>query len=143
MKRFIRNGVILFVMCFAVLVIVHFETTLAQQFITYTGKVVSISGDFLSVQGSKGDVMYFAIGKKTNYVSAHIPAVGEWVRINYYMKGSNNVAHQVEIIPPPPPPPPPAHATTVTTPQEKESKEKKSIFSCTRCSTSRGTGEKK
>jgi len=144
MKRLIKNWMVLLMLGFAVLVMVGLEITSAQPYATYVGKVVSISGDFLSVQGSKGDVMYFAIGRKTIYVSAHIPAVGERVRISYYLKGNNNVAHQVEILPPPPPPPPPppVPTTTLTAPQE-ETKEKKSIFGCTRCSSPKGSGEKK
>jgi hypothetical protein len=128
----------------AVLLISGLKTTSAQQYFNYVGKVVSLSGKSLSVQGSKGDVMYFAIGRKTIYVPAHLPAVGERVKVSYFFRKGHNVAYQVEILPPPPPPSapqqvqpsvppsaPPAPTTTIT-PAPEETKEKKSIFGCAR-----------
>ena len=141
MRKIFRNWMGLFVVVFAVLVIVGLGTTSAQQYFTYIGRVVSISGGFLSVQGSGGDVMHFAVGRKTIYVSGQMPTVGARVKVTYFMGKGSNVGYQVEILPPPPPPPAPA--TTVTTPQEQETKEKKSIWGCTRCSTPRGAGERK
>ena len=127
-------------MVLATLILVGLGTPLAQQYFTYVGKVISISGEFLSAQGSKGDVMYFAIGRKTIYVPAHLPAVGERVRVSYFFKRGHNVAHKVEILPPPPPPPlPPPPPNTTITPSPEEAKEKKSIFGCARGCSLKGS----
>jgi len=140
MKRFFKNWMVLVVMFSAVLIIVGLETTSAQQYFTYVGRVVSLSGDFLSVQGSRGDVMYFAVGRKTIYIPAHLPGIGERVKVSYFFRRGHNVAYQVEILPPPPPPPPPAPSTTITAPPEPE---KKSIFGCVRGCSPWGAKENK
>ena len=131
MKRFLKNWMGLFVIVFTVLMIVGLETASAQQYFNYVGRVVSISGEFLSVQGGRGDVMYFRVGRNTIYVPAHLPAIGERVKVLYFFKRGYNVAQQVEILPPPPPPPPPApSATAATQEQQAESPAsgKQSIF---------------
>jgi len=165
MRKFFKNWMVLLMMGFAVLVMVGLETPSSQEqgqslpspgneyapdpatpqpYSNYVGKVVTVYKDLLSVKGSKGDVMHFVMWRKTIYVPAHLPAVGDRVKVIYYFKKPDNVAHQVEILPPPPPPPPPraVPTTTLTAPQE-EAKEKKSIFGCTRCSSPRGSGAKK
>ncbi len=144
MEKKYKNWMCLLAIVFAFLIIIGLETTSAQQYFNYVGKVVSLSSEFISVQGSRGDVMYFRVGRNTIYVPAHLPAVGERVKVLYFFKRGYNVAQQVEILPPPPPPAP-APATTVTTQEqqaESAAKEKKSflssIFGC-----KRGESEKK
>jgi hypothetical protein len=142
MKRYFKGWMGFMIIVIVFLIIAGLETTSAQQYFTFVGKVTSISGQFLGVQGGKGEVMYFAVGRKTIYVPAHLPAVGERVRINYFFKKGHNVAYQVEILPPPPPPPAPV--TTVTTaPLVEETKEKKSIFGCARGCSPWGSKEEK
>jgi len=130
---------VLFMMCFAFLVIVGLETTLAQQYFFFQGRVVSLYKDQLTVKGNSGETMYFAIGRNTVHVPSRMPGDGERVRVTYFMQRGHNVASQVEILPPPPPPP----KTTVTAPPEQEAKEKKSIFGCARGCSPSGSGEKK
>jgi hypothetical protein len=113
MRRFFRNWVVLFMMCFAVLVIVGLETTLAQQYFFFQGKVESLYKGQLTVKGNKGETMYFAIGRNTVYVPSRLPGVGERVKVTYFLRRGHNVGSQVEILPPPPPP-----NTTATAPPE-------------------------
>jgi hypothetical protein len=143
MKRFFKNWMGLSIIVFAFLIIAGLETAPAQQYFSFVGKVTSLSGGFLGVQGGKGEVMYFATGRKTIYVPAHLPAVGERVKVSYFFRRGHNVAYQVEVLPPPPPPPPPAPTTTVTpSPPVEESKEKKSIFGCARGCSPWGSKER-
>jgi hypothetical protein len=148
MRRFFRNRVGLFMMCFAFLVIVGLETTLAQQYFFFQGRVVSLSKDQLTVKGNNGETMYFAIGRNTVHIPSRMPGDGERVRVTYFMQRDRNVASQIEILPPPPAPhttvtAPPAPHTTVTAPPKQEAKEKKSTFGCSRGCSSSGSGEKK
>jgi hypothetical protein len=138
MRRFFRNWVVLFMMCFAVLVIVGLETTLAQQYFFFQGKVESLYKGQLTVKGNKGETMYFAIGRNTVYVPSRLPGVGERVKVTYFLRRGHNVGSQVEILPPPPPP-----NTTATAPPEQKAKEKKSIFGCARGCSPSGSGERK
>ena len=146
MKKFFKNWMSLSAIAFAFLIISGLETTSAQQYFNYVGRVVSLSSEFISVQGSKGDVMYFRVGRNTIYVPAHLPAVGERIKVLYFFKRGYNVAQQVEILPPPPPPAPAPATTATTQEQQAEStvKEKgkksllSSIFGC-----KRGESEKK
>ncbi|MCX8117100.1 MAG: hypothetical protein N3G78_04095 [Desulfobacterota bacterium] len=48
--------------------------------------------------------MSFAVGRRTVYVPSRLPAVGERVRVTYFLKRGQNVASQVEILPTPSPP---------------------------------------
>jgi hypothetical protein len=152
MRRFFRNRVGLFMMCFAFLVIVGLETTLAQQYFFFQGRVVSLSKDQLTVKGNNGETMYFAIGRNTVHIPSRMPGDGERVRVTYFMQRGHNVASQVEILPPPPAPkttvtaPPEQEAKekkSNTAPPEQEAKEKKSTFGCSRGCSSSGSGEKK
>ena len=99
MERFIKAWVILITTVFVMLFISGLETGYAQQYFTYVGKVVSLHGESLSVKGAKGDVMYFAIGRRTKYIPSRLPGVGERVEVSYYLKRGHNVAYQVKILP--------------------------------------------
>ena len=143
MKRFFKNWMGLSIIVFAFLIIAGLKTTSAQQYFSFVGKVTSLSGGFLGVQGGKGEVMYFATGRKTIYVPAHLPAVGERVKVNYFFRRGHNVAYQVEVLPPPPPSPPAPAATVTTSPLVEETKEKKSIFGCARGCSPWGSKEAK
>jgi hypothetical protein len=77
------------------------ENASAQKYLTYVGKVVSVYRGTLSVKGDKGEVMYFAVGRKTVYIPHRLPAVDERVKVSYYFQRGHHVAYQVEILPPP------------------------------------------
>jgi hypothetical protein len=99
MKRYFRHWMIFLTMVFVILFIA--ETAPAQQYLTYVGKVVSVYKGTLSVKGGGGEVMYFAVGRKTVYLPRRLPAVDERVKVSYYFRRGHNVAYQVEILPPP------------------------------------------
>ena len=138
MRRFFRNRVGLFMMCFTFLMIVGLETTLAQQYFFFQGRVLSFYNDQLTVKGNNGQTMSFATGRNTVHIPSRMPGTDERVRVTYFMQRGRNVASQIEILPPPPAP-----KTTVTAPPEQEAKEKKSTFGCSRGCSSSGSGEKK
>jgi hypothetical protein len=87
-----------FTVVFVVLLIA--ETAPAQKNSTYVGKVVSIHRGTLSVKGGRGEVMYFAVGKRTTYIPRRLPAVDERVKVSYSYRRGHNVARQVEVLPP-------------------------------------------
>ena len=87
------------------------EIALAQQSFTYLGSVAGIttgafSRGIITVKGDKGEVMNFAVGRKTVYVPSRYPGIGERVKVSYYFQRGQNAAYQVEILPPSPPPSP-------------------------------------
>jgi hypothetical protein len=105
MRKFIKHGIILFTI-FTFLFTVGLEITLAQQSFTYEGSVAGINiGAFsrgnISVKGDKGEVMNFAVGRKTVYVPSRLPGIGERVKVSYYLQRGQNAAYQVEILPAP------------------------------------------
>ena len=99
MKRYFKYGMIFLVMIFAMSLTE--EISPAQKYLTYVGKVVSIYRGTLSVKGNKGEVTYFAIGRKTTYIPRRLPTVNEQVKVSYYFQKGYNVAYQVEMISPP------------------------------------------
>ena len=110
MRKFTRHGMILFTI-FAFLFVVGLEISLAQQTFTYEGSVAGIStGAFargiITVKGNKGEVMNFAVGRKTVYIPSRYPGVGERVKITYSLQRGQNAAYQVEILATPAAPPP-------------------------------------
>ena len=105
MRKFIKHGIMLFTIL-AFLFVVELEITLAQQSFTYEGSVAGIStGAFargiITVKGNKGEVMNFAVGRKTVYVPSRLPGIGERVKVSYYLQRGQNAAYQVEILPAP------------------------------------------
>ena len=110
MRTYMKHGII-FSAIFAFLFVVGLEISLAQQTFTYEGSVAGIStGAFargiITVKGNKGEVMNFAVGRKTVYVPSRYPGVGERVKITYSLQRGQNAAYQVEILATPAPPPP-------------------------------------
>jgi len=110
MKSYLKYGII-FSAIFAFLLVVGLEITLAQQMPTFEGSVAGIStGAFargvITVKGNKGDVMNFAVGRRTVYVPSRYPGVGERVKITYSFERGQNAAYQVEIFTAPAAPPP-------------------------------------
>ncbi|MGA2518618.1 MAG: hypothetical protein ABSG44_19000 [Thermodesulfobacteriota bacterium] len=111
MERSIKKGLILWGLVFAVLTVLGLEQSLAQQTSTFEGSVAGITtGAFargiITVKGVKGEVMNFAVGRKTVYVPSRYPGVGERVKITYSLIRGQNAAYQVEILPAPTPPAP-------------------------------------
>jgi hypothetical protein len=107
MRSLTKHGLILFTV-FAFLFIAGLETTLAQETSTFEGSVAGITtGAFargmITVKGDKGEVLNFAVGRKTIYVPKRYPGVGERVKITYSLARGQNVAYQVEILPAPAP----------------------------------------
>jgi hypothetical protein len=110
MKTYVKHGALFFVV-FAFLLVVGLETTLAQQMSTFEGSVTSIATSWpargiVTVKGNKGDVMAFAVGRKTVYVPSRYPGVGERVKITYALERGQNAAYTVEILAAPAAPPP-------------------------------------
>ena len=99
MKRYFKYWMI-FLTIVCVMLLTE-EITPAQKYLTYVGKVVSIYKGTISVKGDKGEVMYFAVGRKTVYIPRRLPAVNERVKVSYYFRRGYNVAYQVEMISPP------------------------------------------
>jgi hypothetical protein len=109
MKSYLKYGII-FSAIFAFLFVVGLEITLAQETFTYVGSVDSITtGAFargiITVKGDKGDVMNFAVGRKTVYIPRHYPGIGERVKVTYFLRKGQNAAYQVEILATPAAPP--------------------------------------
>ncbi len=103
MKTYIKHGALFFTV-FAFLFAVGLETSLAQQMSTFEGSVAAIStGAFargvISVKGNKGEIINFAVGRKTVYVPSRYPGVGERVKITYSFERGQNAAYTVEILP--------------------------------------------
>jgi hypothetical protein len=110
MRTYMKHGII-FSAIFAFLFVVGLEISLAQQTFTYEGSVAGIStGAFargiITVKGNKGEVMNFAVGRKTVYIPSRYPGVGERVKITYSLQRGQNAAYQVEILATPAAPPP-------------------------------------
>jgi len=99
-----RKGYILLVVLLGISIVIGFEVPSAQQYFHFTGKVISIQRGNLSVQGEKGETMNFAVGRRTVYIPARLPGVGERVKVHYLLQRGRQVAYQVEILPPPSPP---------------------------------------
>ena len=114
MKSYLKYGTTLCAI-FAFLFVVGLEITLAQETLTYAGSVTEITRGTISVKGSNGVVMTFAVGRNTVYVPARQPGIGERVKITYSFIRGENAAYQVEIVPTPAAaPPPPAEYLMVT-----------------------------
>ncbi len=103
MERFPQKLIVLVVMITMFLVIGLGEAS-AQQYFNFTGRVVSIHRGNLSVQGDKEETMNFAVGRRTIYIPSRLPAVGERVKVNYFLQRGRQVAYQVEVVPPSQPP---------------------------------------
>jgi hypothetical protein len=103
MRKFIKNWVILFTI-FSFLFVIGLEIASSQQYFTLVGSVINIYRGNISVKGAKGEVMNFAVGRRTVYIPSRLPGIGERVKVSYYFQRGYNVAYQVEILPPPPPP---------------------------------------
>jgi hypothetical protein len=104
MRRFFKNWMILS-MVLVMLLIVGLEVASAQKYFDFAGKVVTIYRGTLSVKNNKEETMTFAVGRRTIYDPARLPAVGERVEVKYFLRRGQNVGYQVKILPPPPPPP--------------------------------------
>jgi hypothetical protein len=105
---YMKHGII-FSVIFMFLFAIGLEITLAQQTSTFEGSVAGIStGAFargiITVKGDKGEVLNFAVGRKTVYIPSRYPGIGEWVKITYSLQRGQNAAYQVEILPTPAPP---------------------------------------
>jgi len=103
MRKTLKKGLIFYAMLL-VLFIIGLENTSAQQYLNFSGKVINLQRGNITVQGDKGEVMNFAVGRRTIYIPSRLPGVGERVRVTYYFQRGHNVGYQVEILPPPSPP---------------------------------------
>ncbi len=98
----VKKGLFLLVVIFAVVTVLGLEESLAQQMSTFEGSVAAITTRFkkgiISVKGSKGEIVNFAVGIRTVYVPSRYPGVGERVKITYSLERGQNAAHTVEIL---------------------------------------------
>ncbi len=106
----VKKSLLLLTVIFAVVSVLGLEESPAQQTSTFEGSVAGITtGAFakgiITVKGAKGEVMTFAVGRKTAYVPSRYPGVGERVKITYALVRGQNAAYQVEILPAPTPSP--------------------------------------
>jgi hypothetical protein len=85
----------------AILFIIGIATTSAQPYSTFTGKVVAIQRGAISVEGEKGEVILFAVGRNTVYIPHRLPGIGEWVKVEYRFDGRRNIGYQMQVIQPP------------------------------------------
>jgi hypothetical protein len=99
MKKLLKNLAILFAVIFTIALAIGLEAASAQEYFTYIGRVITIYGNTLSVEADNGNIMYFVVGRRTVYVPARIPAIGEWVQVEYYYRRNQNVAVEVKVIP--------------------------------------------
>ena len=99
MKRLLIRRVILSVMFFGLALMIGLEVESAQEHFTYVGRVITLYGSTLSIEADNGNIMYFVVGRRTVYVPARIPAIGEQVQVEYYFRRGQNVAVQVKVIP--------------------------------------------
>jgi len=104
MEGSIKKGLILLALVFAAITVLGLEESLAQQTSTFEGSVAGITtGAFargiITVKGVKGEVMNFAVGRKTIYAPSRYPGIGERVKITYSLVRGQNAAYQVEILP--------------------------------------------
>ena len=74
------------------------EISSAQEYLKYVGDVVDVQRRTISVKGDKGEVMHFAVGRKTIYIPHRVPAIGERVQVTYFFRRGNNVGSQIEIL---------------------------------------------
>ena len=104
----VKKSLFLLMVIFAVVTVLVLEESLAQQTSTFEGSVAGITtGAFrrgnVTVKGDKGEVMNFAVGRRTVYIPSRYPTIGEWVKITYSIQRGQNAAYQVEILPTPTP----------------------------------------
>ena len=99
MKRLLKGWLILFLMVIGLALMIGLEVESAQEHFTYVGRVITLYGSTLSVEADNGNIMYFVVGRRTVYVPARIPAIGEQVQVEYYFRRGQNVAVQVKVIP--------------------------------------------
>jgi hypothetical protein len=85
----------------AMVFIIGLEITSGQQYFSFEGRVVTISRGDIAVEGNRGEIMNFAVGRRTNYIPRRLPGVGERVKVSYLFQRGRNVGYQVEILPPP------------------------------------------
>ena len=99
MKRLLRRPVILSVMFIGLALMIGLEVESAQEQLTYVGRVITLYGSTLSVEADNGNIMYFVVGRRTVYIPTRVPAIGEWVEVEYYFRRGQNVAVQVRVVP--------------------------------------------
>ena len=96
MKRSFKQCVVISLI-FTMLLAIGFEVALAQQYVTFKGKVVSVYKKQISVKDDKGTTMNFVFGRRTSFNPGRLPNVGERIEVDYYLKRGSNVAYQVRI----------------------------------------------
>jgi len=102
MKKICKKWMMVLII-FTILFVIGAAITSAQPYSTFVGKVVAIQRGAVSVEGVKGEVLQFAVGRNTVYIPPRLLGIGEWVRVEYRFDGRRNVGYQMKIIQPPPP----------------------------------------
>ncbi len=104
MRKLLRVEIILLLLVITILLVIGIENSIAQQYLNFSGKVINLQRGNTTVQGDKGEVMNFAVGRRTVYIPSRLPGIGERVKVTYNFQRGQNVGYQVEILPPPSPP---------------------------------------
>jgi hypothetical protein len=99
MGRCLKKWVIFFSVIFAISLMIELEYAAGQQYFTYVGRVVSIQRGVISVEADNGNVMHFAVERKTIYIPSRLPVIGERVQVQYFFQRGKNVAYQVKVVP--------------------------------------------
>jgi hypothetical protein len=102
MKKFYKKWMMLLIIS-TILFVIGIAISSAQSFTTFTGKVVAVQRGAINVEGGKGEILQFAVGRNTNYIPPRQPALGEWVKVEYRFDGRRNVGYQIQVIQPPSP----------------------------------------
>ena len=89
---------LVFLAVIAVLGTIGLEIASAQQYSTFTGTALDVQRRMISVKNDKGDVMVFAVGRKTIYIPDRKPLIGERIKVTYFFNRGENVGTQVEML---------------------------------------------
>ncbi len=98
MEKFLRRWVVLCTILTIFFIIGLGIASSAEEYFMFTGKVVGMHNNQLTVKGDKGETMYFSTGRGTVFVPTREPGVDERVKVTYYSRRGDNVATQVEIL---------------------------------------------
>jgi len=99
MRKSFKKWAILVTLILTISLMIELEYPLAQQYFTFVGRVIGIARGVITVEADNGNVMQFAVGRKTIYIPTRLPAIGERVQVEYFFRRGANVAYQVKIVP--------------------------------------------
>ena len=98
MKKFERRWMVVCTIVTVFFIIGLGIASAAEEYFQFTGRVVGMHNDQLTVKGDKGETMYFSTGRGTVFVPTRLPGVDERVKVTYYLRRGENTATQVEVL---------------------------------------------